>query len=414
MPDIMAFRGTYYNTERAGDPALLVSPCISEVNSLDRALLAARSKSNVIRALKPLKRQDGTYDFNGSGQFFRKLRSEGMLVTDSRPSIYKYTLTYCDTGESLRRRTGIYCLIESSEGSRSSVLPHERTFPDAVRGWATLSASAEADLSAVFGLFEDEGCEVMDALSSATGQGVLYFKDASGQSHELARLDPATSSDIISLMRLRTVVIADGHHRYEAARQSQDARRRHTLACLFALDSDGIQIKPFHRHVKGVNPELLLSFQSRLAPRYNVRKASDLASLMAALRQESEGTPCFGAYTPSFGYLIICPFGKTCSCSAELLHEEILPDVLDFGRTPYLKDDGQGKIVRARVNYTASPEACVQAVDDGYSQAAFFTVAPSASQVMRAARYGKPLPEKSTCFQPKPVEGLLFRSFEDQ
>lgn len=414
MPSIKAFRGTYFDTAKAGDPALLVSPCISEVNSLDRALLAARSKSNVIRALKPLRRQDGTYDFNGSGQFFRRMRSEGILITDDRPAIYRYSLTYSDEGATLRRRTGIYCLVESSEASRSSVLPHERTFPDAVRGWATLSASAEADLSAVFGLFEDDGCEIMDALSSALGQEVLNFSDVAGQSHKLERLGADSSSALISLMRLRTVVIADGHHRYEAARQSQDPRRRYTLACLFALDSEGIQVKPFHRHVKGVNPELLQCFQSRLAPRYSTAGASDLASLMEALRQESAGTPCLGAYAPPFGHMIICPAGYSGLCSAEVLHEEILPEVLDFGRTPFLKGDGQGKIVRARVNYSSSPEACVQAVDDGLSQAAFFTVAPSASQVMRAARDGRPLPEKSTCFQPKPVEGLLFRTFEDQ
>lgn len=413
MPDILAFRGTYFDTVRAGDPALLVSPCISEVNSLDRALLSARSKSNVIRVLKPVKKPDGTYDFHSSGQLFHKMRLDGMLTTDDFPSIYRYTLTYEDTDGSLRRRTGIYCLIEASEASRSRVLPHERTFPDAVRGWATLSASAEADLSAVFGLFEDDDREVMGAISSAEGQEVLNFSDAIGQSHELSRLNSASSSAVISLMRRRTVVIADGHHRYEAARLSQDTRRRFVLACLFTLDSEGIQIKPFHRHIKGISPELLIDFPSRLLPRYRVTKASGLSSLMDNLSQRREGAACFGAYSPTFGYIEVCPGHETGSCSIEVLHEEVLQDVLDFGRTPYLKDDGQGKIVRARVNYTPSPEACVQAVNDGYSQVAFFTVAPSASQVMRAARNGRPLPEKSTCFQPKPVEGLLFRRYED-
>ncbi len=414
MPEILAFRGTYFDIARAGDPAQLVSPCISEVNSLDRALLAARSKSNVIRVLKPVRKPDGTYDFNGSGQLFRKMRSDGILTTDDAPSIYKYTLTYRDTDGSQRRRTGIYCLIEASEASRSRVLPHERTFPDAVRGWATLSASAEADLSAVFGLFEDAGCEVMDMLSSAAGEEVLSFSEANGQSHELARLDSASSSAVASLMKHRTVVIADGHHRYEAARLSQDARRRFVLACLFTLDSEGIQIKPFHRHVKGISPELLIDFPSRLLSRYRVSEASGLSSLMDGLRQRRDGTSCFGAYSPAFGYIEVCPGHETGSCSTEVLHEEVLQDVLDFGRTPYLKDDGQGKIVRARVNYTPSAEACVQAVNDGYSQVAFFTVAPSASQVMRAAINGRPLPEKSTCFQPKPVEGLLFRRYKDQ
>ena len=414
MPDIMAFRGTYYDVARAGEPALLVSPCISEVNSLDRALLASRSKSNVIRVLKPIRKHDGTYDFHASGQLFRNMCLDGMLMTDDSPSIYRYTLTYEDSDGSLRRRTGIYCLIESSEDSRSRVLPHERTFPDAVRGWATLSASAEADLSAVFGLFEDTSQEVMGALSSYEGQQVLSFSDGTGQSHELAKLDSAASDAVISLMRHRTVVIADGHHRYESARLSQDPRRRFVLACLFTLDSEGIQIKPFHRHIKGISPELLADFPSRLAPLHKVTKPSGLMSLMNSLKGKSDGTACFGAYSPQFGFLEVCPGHATGSCSAEVLHEEVLEDVLDFGRTPYLKDEGQGRIVRARVNYTPSPEACVQAVDNGYSQIAFFTVAPSAAQVMRAARSGRPLPEKSTCFQPKPIEGLLFRRYEDQ
>lgn len=414
MPSIMAFRGTYFDTERAGDPALLVSPCISEVNNLDRAILAARSKMNIIRVLRPAKNPDGTYDIPGSGRLFRRMGSEGALRTDDEPSIYRYSMTYQDSDGTSRTRTGIYCLVESSQESRARVLPHERTFPDAVRGWATLSAATDADLSAVFGLFEDAGSEVKDTLSSSQGEEVLNFSDGAGQSHVLTRLNAVSSSAVISMMRHRTVVIADGHHRYEAARMSQDERRRFTLACLFTLDSDGIQIKPFHRHVKGISPELLMSFPSRLEQSFRVTRVSDLGSLIKGLKHKREGSACFGAFAPSFGYMEICPSRETASCSTEVLHEEVLQDVLDFGKTPYLKDDGHGRIVRARVNYTPSPEACVKAVTDGYSQIAFFTVAPSSSQVMSAAKSGKPLPEKSTCFQPKPVEGLLLRRYEDQ
>jgi uncharacterized protein (DUF1015 family) len=215
------------------------------------------------------------------------------------------------------------------------------------------------------------------------------------------------------MMAGKTIVIADGHHRYEAARDAFQKGQRcvsGVLSCLFALDSNEVRIKPFHRHVKGISPYLLSCLPSLLSPDFSIEKHASLDSLSIKLKSEPPGSPDFGAYTPSIGFMSFSPKRRRDMCSTEILHEEVLAKRLEFGRLPFMRDDGQGRIVRARVNFTPSMGSCIEAVDNGWSQAAFFTVPPSARQVFEMARSRRLMPEKSTCFYPKPVEGLIMSS----
>ena len=416
MANISMFNGIFYDAKRAGDISKLVSPCLSEVNSEMRAKLAAGSRNNIVRVLRPMKDKEGKPDFLSSRRLLDEMLKDGILKPDKARAMYRYTLSYADEEGQMRSRIGFYCLVEASAYGEGKVLPHERTFPDAVRQWANLSASTNSDLSAVFGLFEDRDSKVLSLLSCSSCRIVIEFSDPDGNTHSLCRMEDGAIAQLKTIMAEKTVVIADGHHRFEAAKEAvQNGQRAGTgvLSCLFPMDSVGIQVRPFHRHLKGIPPSLLLKLPGLIQEDFIIKRHGNAESLRACLKSASPGSAVFGAYSSETGFISLVfrlPRGK---CSSEVLHEDLLARHLEFGRLPFLKDEGQGNIVRARVNFTPSMEACIRAVESGYSQIAFFTVPPTARQVFEAALSGRLMPEKTTCFHPKPIEGLLISSYSN-
>ena len=414
MASISKFNGIFYDAGRAGDISKLVSPCLSEVNSEMRAQLAAGSRNNIIRVLKPMKDKEGKPDFRSSSRLLSEMLKDGVLKPDAASAMYRYTLSYTDEEGQPRNRIGFYCLVEASSYGEGKVLPHERTFPDAVRQWSDLSASTSSDLSAVFGLFEDRDSKVLMLLSCSACRIVTEFSDPAGNLHSLCRIDDATAEELTSAMSEKTVVIADGHHRYEAAREAaQNGQRTNAgvLSCLFPMDSWGIQIRPFHRHLKGIPPSLLDRLPELIKTDFAIKRHSNAESLRSCLKSSSAGSSVLGAYSPETGIISLVSRQPNGKCSTEILHEDLLARHLGFGRLPFLKDEGQGNIVRARINFSPSMEVCIGAVNSGLSQIAFFTVPPTGRQVFEAALSGRLMPEKTTCFHPKPIEGLLISAY---
>jgi uncharacterized protein (DUF1015 family) len=58
--------------------------------------------------------------------------------------------------------------------------------------------------------------------------------------------------------------------------------------------------------------------------------------------------------------------------------------------------------------YTRDAGEAVRLVDEGVGVGAFFLDAPDLKEVLKLAKAGKTLPQKSTYFHPKPPSGMVF------
>ena len=66
----------------------------------------------------------------------------------------------------------------------------------------------------------------------------------------------------------------------------------------------------------------------------------------------------------------------------------------------------------SHVDFARDRDACVQSVDEGHYQAAFFLNPTSVEQLQRVALLGELLPQMSTDFHPKLLTGLLFMKMQ--
>jgi uncharacterized protein (DUF1015 family) len=179
------------------------------------------------------------------------------------------------------------------------------------------------------------------------------------------------------------VLIADGHHRYETALAfaeevggPADAASRFTLALLTDLDDPGLEVLPTHRVLKaGVA----------------VTGGEDMPSLEATL-EALRGRVAAGTYR-DHRFQVLPMEGEMAVVE---LHKQVIDNIL-----------GKRNLEDFLV-YTRDPAEAVRWVNEGVGSAAFFLGPPDLRQVLKLAREGKTLPQKSTYFHPKPPSGMVF------
>jgi uncharacterized protein (DUF1015 family) len=178
------------------------------------------------------------------------------------------------------------------------------------------------------------------------------------------------------------LLIADGHHRYETALAyseevggGPEAASRFTLALLTGIDDPGLEVLPTHRVLKagiavtGGEP------------------AGSLDETLAGLR----GKVAAGVYRD--GRFQVLPLEG--DMAVVELHRQVIDNLLGK-RNP-----------EEFLLYTRDADEAVHWVDEGVGVSAFFLDAPDLRQVLKLAREGKTLPQKSTYFYPKPPSGMV-------
>ena len=78
----------------------------------------------------------------------------------------------------------------------------------------------------------------------------------------------------------------------------------------------------------------------------------------------------------------------------------------------HLGIDEKKLAAQTNVDYARSRENCIQQVNEGKYQAAFFLNPTTVEQIQRVASLGERMPQKSTDFFPKLLTGLVFMRME--
>ena len=246
-------------------------------------------------------------------------------------------------------------------------------------------------------------------LTTPAGEPIAEARDLKGELHRLWRVtDEATVRRVRELMATRQVIIADGHHRYETAvayaERHQDAA--HKLMAFFALEAPGLTILPNHRLVHGIQPFDFDDFVQMASRWFDVSPLAE--PLNVQLENRTIGVvsgPDSALFTlrPGAPELIRWPERTSPAwrgLAVSILHEGLLRPLL--GITDAKLD------AKTHVDYTADRAEAIQLARDGKYQAAFLIAPTTAEELQAVVRGGELLPQKSTHFYPKLLDGLVF------
>lgn len=371
MADVRAFRALRY----AEPLEAVLAPPYDVLSEEQVQQYRARSPHNAVRLTRP-----GT-DYEGAARLLQEWIAGGVLVEDGEAAMYLHRIEWDG-----RARLDLLAALRLVPYEDRVVLPHELTHRGPKEDRLALMRATATSLEPLWFLAEG----VRELLEAAPGGQVnqetafLY----AGERHTLRRIaDPEWVARVTDHMAAQSVLIADGHHRYETAlAYSQEvgggptAASRFTLALVTDLTDPGLVVLPTHRLLKaGVEVT-------------GGQPAGSLEETLAALR----GSVAAGTYRN--GRFQVLPLEGEVAVME--LHRQVIDNIL--GK----------RSAEEYLSYTRDAEEAVRWVDSGAGVAAFFVDAPDLAAVLKVAREGNTMPQKTTYFHPKPPSGMVFHRLD--
>ncbi len=343
MAVVKPFRALRYDERRAGPLDTLVAPPYDVISAGDRERYLTRSPHNVVHVSLP----------NDEAEAARTLagwRRDGVLVRDDEPGLWWLSQDYTGPDGVRRRREGLVCALRLEPYSARVVLPHERTHAGPKEGRLRLLRATRTQVEPLFFLYEG-------ALVGARGAPVIEV-ELDGVLSRLWRMEGDPPPELAEA----TLLIADGHHRYETALvfHEEDGTEASAwiLAVIVPTAQEGLTIFPTHR----------IALRTSALPPFD--------------QEPNGGGSVAQVYTRGGeGYI----HGDPGELDSELVAR-----------------------YAGEVRYTPDADEARAAVDAGEAEAAFLLRPPTVEQVAAVARAGKTMPQKSTFFYPKLTSGLLF------
>src|SRR3954471_2504711 len=255
--DVRPFRALTYRQQDPEHLPRVSLPAYDLVTPAGRDRLARTDPHNVVRLILPVAAPGAPgapalRSAELAAATLRRWQDEGVLVRDDQPALWLYEMRPAGGGPATVGWLGAVAL--PPPGS-SAVLPHEDTYPVAVEGRRALLAATATDLEPIV-LAHDPDPEVTEVTDKVRlGPPAITVEDADAVEHLLWRVTDRHVLDRLTAALARTeAVIADGHHRFAAARANERLREAHpgtdsVLALVTPMGPGGPRLDPIHRVV---------------------------------------------------------------------------------------------------------------------------------------------------------------------
>jgi uncharacterized protein (DUF1015 family) len=246
--------------------------------------------------------------------------------------------------------------------------------------------------------------------------------------------DPEIIRKLQRAMEDQVLLIADGHHRYEATLNYRNRRRaehsettgreafNYIMTYFANMDDENVVILPTHRLVRGYAPQPFLQLEQKLQTYFYVEQHPKTPegknSFLKALKTAGKKHRVIGAsFKRDPRYLILRlknkrimqRLAKELSAALQeldvsILHLLVLETILG------LKPEQQ--VSRDTIRYTQDEEIALQTLEKEDFQAAFILNPPKAEEIRTIANGGETMPQKSTYFYPKLLSGLIVNKID--
>jgi len=410
VPDFFAFAGLRYDCDAAGtDLEMLAAPPYDVIDEDRRAALEAADVHNAVRLLLPQDVQRDGDRYEQAGRTLAAWQRSGVLVADPNPRLYSYRMQFRGPHGVARHTRGVIGALALPEPGDASVLPHERTAAKAKSDRLALLRATRANLDPIWGL------SLAPGITDLIEPDLLLAScvDADAVIHELGAIDdPTRIEDICARIGATPVVLADGHHRFETACTYRDELRGAAQAVpgadaimMFVVElvADELDIEPIHRLVDlpagvdlrvalgdafdvvdcgGYSAEAIDGLQTRMADRDGLGIVDHVGLAIAIPRPDVRAQALAGEHP------------AVAATDAAVVEALVVP-----------------RLPEAKWRYWHDAGAVAGQVDKGAASAAILCSPVSVAQTRSAATDRARMPQKTTFFTPKPLSGMVFRTF---
>jgi uncharacterized protein (DUF1015 family) len=419
MAEIRPIRAWRYNSELGSNIESLTSPLFDVVSEKQRLALY-KNPFNSIHLSVPLTPDPAVR----AARTLAAWKDDGTLLQDRLPGIYVYYQYFKMAGSpKLHCRKGIICHIRAYDWKENVILRHENTMPKSVNDRVDLLAKTMLHASPTHGLYTDPTFELEGYMDDAITDPIYESEDYQGVKDVLAVIhDAAIIRKIMANIAGKTIILADGHHRYEGSlilkhnlqklNKDDNGQEGYHFHLMFLSNTEGddIRIMPTHRIIRDLPDFTEEKVLRKLAPYFSIKPVDEPDTLYELILGKQW---TFGLLFRDNAFKIRLlpeafrefhwPFPEEIKkLDLTVMHHFIIEKALGI--------PGKEQRQSEHIGFDRSFSDCMAKVMQGEVQMAIITQEISIEEVKKVCASGYMMPQKSTYFYPKVICGFLFSS----
>lgn len=431
MPEVKPLNAIVYNQEKVNMNDVIAPPYDVILDDY-REELYKRSDYNVVKlilAKGSTDLSDSNNRYDEACKNFHNWLEEKVLVKLDKPCILyilqKYTT---ENGKNIVRK-GFIARNRIEDFSTKKILPHEYTMGGPKADRLNLTKKCEANFSQIFMVYSDPERKIDEAVDLSV-KPFIDVTDDNGVQNLVYKIEDEKVLDLIGeVMQDKTLLIADGHHRYETAmnyrnfrnetKKDDNADYNYVMSYFTNLDDENLLVFPTHRIItKWIEPYVLLDkvkkyFDVTDFPFNGQNKKEVKAEFLKSIEDANENQISMGLYMKNVNKFYLLTLREDVN---SILDEYEVPDVLktldltvlhkvlitkEFG---YTQDE---QMAQDGILYIKQESEAFDMIDSGSAEASFIMAYPKIKDIKRISEAGYRMPQKSTYFYPKLLSGLV-------
>jgi uncharacterized protein (DUF1015 family) len=376
----------------------------------------AKSPYNYCRLILPL--EENKYQV--ANERIIQWLKEGIMAKEHQPAIFvsrqEFTL---DSKKYVR--TGIIGALRLYNYRENMVFPHEGTYKAPKADRLNMLRTVQKNLEPVFLIYQDQEKKTIAFLEeTAKTRPITEVTDSLQVKHTIWKVtDLEKINQLQAVLDTKTMVITDGHHRYESAIAYRDEMRskgnctedsafNFHMSYMVPVQEEGLVVLPTHRLLKEykLTPELLEAFKFFFEV-YDIK--ADVEGIETFLKQHvNEHAFCIYDGSKAYGLTLKHDKAVYDFVNANVSKETKIFDVVILRDIVFKFILKTGELsMDENILYVRWTKTAVEKVNHGEASIAFLVNPISAKTVAEIAQQHELLPEKSTDFYPKMVSGLM-------
>jgi uncharacterized protein (DUF1015 family) len=430
MVNIKPFHGVRYNSTQFADLSTVISQPHDRINPELQDQYYNLSPYNITRVTKGKEYPDDN-DVNNvytrAQDAYKSWLREGALFQESVPALYVTHQIYTLPDGTQRTRKGLIAALAVTPYEEGIVLPHEQILPKSMEDRVRLIQTTTANFGSIFMLYP--GTDIDTLLEPAvTQQTPFEFRELLVESDVVQQFWAVTDADIINtvveaMAAKPNLIVADGHHRYQTAVHYRDEMRakypdapanaafNYRLVTLVSMDDPGLVILPTHRLIKAGLQMSQTELLQRAAEYFDITTVIGRTALeLRLIAANNNALPSFGLFNGNHFLLTLrnpdimaqlLPDRDSAwrALDVSVLHELFIERVLGINK--------EAVALKEKVNFIRNADKGYSAVDQGEADCLLLMNATRIEQVQACTIAGERMPQKSTDFYPKMLNGVV-------
>jgi uncharacterized protein (DUF1015 family) len=415
LVNVRPFKAIKY-TAKAGNPESLVTQPYDKIDPEMQKEYYRKSPYNYCRLILPIE----TDKYQIAQKRIAQWLEDNIMERTEHPAIFVSRQEYNINGKKFVR-TGLIAALQLYPYCENMVFPHEFTHSAPKADRLNMLRTVQKDLEQVFLMYPDPEYKTVNFFKEIIKTPPLTkVTDPDGVEHTIWEVtNPEKIQFIQQTLNEKTMVINDGHHRYESALAYRDEMRakgdwtnnsafNSHMCYMVPIQDEGLMILPTHRLLKEaeITPEIIEEIKRYFTVTNVAPNAEALNSYLANHIKEHafcvyDGKNAYGL-TMKHEENVYQFVNDHTSKETKIFDVVILRDIVfkTILKTGELKID-------ENIIYERWTKAAIERIDSGEAKVAFLVNPISAKAVSELALQHERLPEKSTDFYPKPLSGFI-------